>query len=272
MPATSFYLQPQTPASKREAVTRASVIDGSRGRDAQWTWYYSCIREMLSESGCPASRIDDIAHDLILERLEPICRGYDRSKGRFRPYLYRCVANGWRDRMRQHRASGSALHRPIEHADPPASRTETRDEAPRPDLGEFTCFLDRLFARFMRDMTRKQVGFFLLRDWCLTGRDVEAAIAEHQLTLAPAYARKLRAQAIADFARFAQDRLDPADLAEMVTETEADGDEIRFPNAAPSLVQALRWPSEDKRLGIMAKILRHLYRKYQARGTSFDEL
>lgn len=247
----------------------------------QWAWYYACIRDMLREGGCPAAKIDDIAHDLIIDRLEPICRSYDRRKGRFRPYLYRCVVNFWRDRGRRHRASGSALHRPLDHAGPEAARGETRrgtrggshDDAARPDLGEFTCFLDRLFARFMRDMTRKQVGFFLLRDWCLTGRDVEAAIAEHGLKLAPAYARKLRAQTIADFADFAQERLDPDDLAEMVVETERDSDSGLIALGRPrSLLSVLRWPSEDKRLGVMARILRHLYRKYQKRGTSFDEL
>lgn len=256
------------PGSKGSAITRASVIDGSRGRDAQWRWYYACIRDMLRDSGCPPAQCDDIAHDLILERLEAICRGYDRSKGRFRPYLYRCVVNAWRDRQRAQRSVGSLDSAVLVDDGPAADASVDTDAAVQPGLGELSCFLDQLFARFLRDKTRKEIGFFLLRDWCMTGRDIEEALRANHLRLAPAYARKLRAQASADFARFAEEHVDPDDLADMLAECDQD----RPGGLLATLSQTLRWPSEDKRLGIMARILRHLYRKYQAHGRSFDEL
>lgn len=254
---TSFVLPPR-PA---DAVTRASVVDGRRGRDTQWQWYAGCIREMLIRAGCPTEEADDLTHDILIEKLERACAAYDPAKGRFRPYLYRVVQNAWRDRQRRRRPHGEAEDPDAVagNGDGPSDRLDRDD-----DLRLLNLFFDRLFARFMHRRTLADVGFFLLRDWFLTGRELKEAIAAHGLGISPDHGRKLRSAAIGEFAAFVESHLNERDYALIADQALRDGSDCAQQARKDLIAGAFIWPSEKKRLGIVAAILRRIYLKEQA--------
>lgn len=253
---SSFVL----PARTAEVQTRASVVDGSRGRNAQWCWYASCIRDMLAGMGCPGADLEDITHDFLIEKLEHTCERYEPSKGRFRPYLYRAVQNAWRDRLRQNRARDdrSPLPNDSDHTPDPSDRLGRQE-----DLLVLNLFFDRLFSRFTHQRTLTDVGFFLLRDWCLTGRDLKETIAAQRLSVSPEYARKIRAAAITEFASFIEQHLNEQDFSLIAEQAMRDGASCAAKARTDLIVGAFVWPSEKKRLGIVAAILRRIYLKEQ---------
>lgn len=250
------------PEGKSDAATHPSIINGERGRDALWQWYHGCIRQMVREAGCQPDQVDDLAHDLIINRLGAICQRYDSSKGRFRAYLYGAVVNYCRDHHRRQR-----LHVPHLDDHPAADR-----DAGGADLELLSRFFDHVFARFVRRMTMREIGFYLLRDWCLSGRDVEESIAVHRLTIGIESGRKQRARAVACFADFIGNQLDTEDFAAMAADAARAGISFGLECDPVSIAQAFRWPSEEKRLGKVALLLRYLYLKYRRRGVDFDSL
>jgi DNA-directed RNA polymerase specialized sigma24 family protein len=256
------------PQGAVDADSHSSIIDGSRGRDAQWQWYHGCIRRMFQQAGCPEGDLDDAAHDFIVEKLDRVFLLYDRRKGRFRSYLACSVSNSWRDRQRSARAK-DARHQELGQAEV-ATPEAAPAESGTADLTVLNVFFDRLFARFMREMSKAQVGFVLLRDWCQSGRDVEESITANHLELSAGYARKARAEAIKAFATFVEGRLCDEDYALMVDEARSRGEELGFVANARSIAGVFRWPSEKKRLGTVALLLRHLYLKYQGEDGGFD--
>lgn len=256
----------RTPIGKEDADTRSSILDGTHGRDGQWRWYLTCIRQMFLEAGCPEHDVDDVSHDFIVEKLDRVFLRYDRANGRFRAYLYGAVVNAWRDRQRSERVKGSR-HQAIGDIEMVSSEDSTAD-----DLLVLNVFFDRLFARFMREMSQRQVGFVLLRDWCLSGRGIEETIRLKGLEVSAEYARKVRTEAAKTFAGFIENALCPEDFAVMVDEARHRGDELGFAADAKSIAGIFRWPSEKKRLGTVALLLRHLYLKYERQSASFDEI
>ena len=253
---SSFVL----PARTAEEQTRASVVDGSRGRNAQWRWYAGCIRDMLAGMGCPTADREDVTHDFLIEKLEHICELYEPSQGRFRPYLYRAVQNAWRDRLRQNRARDerSQFSGDSDRTPDPSDRIGRQD-----DLSVLNLFFDRLFSRFTHQRTLTDVGFFLLRDWCLTGRDLKETIASQRLSVSPEYARKIRAAAITEFASFIEQHLNEQDFSLIAEQAMRDGASCAAKARTDLIIGAFVWPSEKKRLGIVAAILRRVYLKEQ---------
>jgi len=251
---TSFVIPPRT----ADAQTRASVIDGRRGRDIQWQWYSDCIRHMLVSMGCPTQDLDDVKHDFLIEKLERVCAGYRPDKGRFRAYLHHAVRNAWRDRLRQRQAD-QGRSTPLDSVAAEIGSERLVALSRREDLTILTVFFDRIFARFMHDKVLADVGFFLLRDWCLTGRDIEDAIAANNLTVGPEYARKKRTAAISAFAKYVDSQLNAEDYALIAEEALKEGQVLTDTARTELITGAFRWPSERKRLGTVALILRRLY-------------
>ncbi len=249
-----------------EAETRLSIIGGEHGRNGQWEWYHGCIRQMLRDAGCAADVVDDVAHDFIIGRLDRVFQLYDRAHGRFRPYLGVAVRNYWRDRLRSDRAKG-ARHQPIDAVD--LVVVDSGDAGD--DLRVLNLFFDCIFFRYMVEMTKAQVGFVLLRDWCMTGRDLDASIAALQLSISAEYARKVRAEAVTVFATFIESQLSAEDFALMAGEAQRRGVELGIVREARSIAGVFRWPSEKKRLGTVALLLRHLYQKYERQGGSLAD-
>jgi RNA polymerase sigma factor (sigma-70 family) len=258
------------PKGIEDAETRHSVIAGKHGRDVQWKWYHSCIRQMLKEAGCEENDLDDITHDFIVEKLDRVIHGYKPKQGRFRAYLYRAVKNTWIDRLRSIRVKDSrAAHiasDDLAHGDLPP------EDSPSEDLRVLNLFFDNIFSRFVREMTKTQVGFFLLRDWCMSGRDIETSIREKNLSISAEYARKVRAEAVTTFAAFIEDQLSKDDFALMAEDAQRSGIALGIVHEAKSIAGVFRWPSEKKRLGTVALLLRHLYLKYQRQGGNFEDL
>jgi hypothetical protein len=254
------------PTGKSDAVTHGSIIDGSRGRDQQWRWYYACIRSMLLEIGCPAADLDDLCHDFLLTKLDRVFRGYRPQAGRFRPYLQRCVRNAFIDQLRVRSNHWAA---PLADNQPEAPPLERANEEEAEVLNQF---FDVLFSRYFSEQTKSELGFFLLRDWCVSGRSLEQSIAEHRLSIGVEHARKLRSQAVQSFASFVFERMDADDFAVMAEEAEQHGHAFGVQHAQESIVALFRWPSEEKRLTQVALLLKHLFHKYRARGLDFDAL
>jgi hypothetical protein len=255
------------PSRKTEAITRLSIIDGRRGREAQWQWYYACIRQMLAEVGCPPGEIDDAAHDLIVGKLDAIFSNYEAGKGRFRGYLYRAVRNAWLDiqRARGRESTGRSL------TDVDDGVAQHEDDS-GDQLSVLQTFFDRVFAHYAREHTATELGFFLFRDWCLFGRDVETSIEENSLDISANYGMQLRAEAVKRFADFVFQCLDQDDFQLLVADAEAAGYKIGAYGDVASIAAMFRWPSESKRLGQVALLLRHLFAKYKAFDGGFDEL
>jgi DNA-directed RNA polymerase specialized sigma24 family protein len=254
----------RTPQGKSDADTRSSIIDGTHGRNAQWRWYFGCIRQMLGQAGCPEHELDDVAHDFIVDKLERVFLLYERKKGRFRGYLYLAVVNAWRDRQRSERIK-DARHLDLGDA---AELVSPVDSTPE-DLLVLDLFFDRLFSVFS-ELTKANVGFVLLRDWCQSGRDIEETIRLNGLQITVEYARKARTEAVKGFASFVETALCPEDFASMIDEARERGDALGFTGDAKSIAGIFRWPSEKKRLGTVALLLRHLYLKYQREGADLD--
>jgi hypothetical protein len=254
------------PQSKSDAVTRGSIIDGSRGRDVQWQWYYGCIRRMLCDAGCAAADVDDLAHDFLMNKLNAVFASYDGGKGRFRGYLQRSVRNAYIDHLRARNAHPSR-QLDEEHQQPPEKVSDDREH-----LDLLNGFFDVVFSRFFREQTTSELGFFLLRDWCISGRGLEESIAEHHLDIGVEHARKLRAQAVQQFAAFVLERLDADDFELMALEAERSGRTFAVKLTLDSIAGVFRWPSESKRICQVALLLKHLFYKYGKQGIDFDSL
>ncbi len=93
----SFF--PDRPRTLREATTMLSRFADRRDWiESRW-YYFEPICHSLEARGVGGEKAHDLAMDLML-KLDSVMQQYDPSRGRFRPYLSRVLANHYVDALR----------------------------------------------------------------------------------------------------------------------------------------------------------------------------
>lgn len=116
--APSLHLSRTHIMPRVDTPTRHSLIDGLRGRGPdRWAEFYAIYKPMLVGYFRKQGPCDDDVQDLVQDVFLKLCRSihsYDRSKTRFRTWLFTVARNALIDQARRNKTQRKAVDRWVE--------------------------------------------------------------------------------------------------------------------------------------------------------------